>query len=284
MYKFSPFIVLLLLVTSCDYFKQEDPRVPIARVNNTYLYEEDVVNLISDATSKEDSVLRVNNFIKRWATQQLMIDQAKINLTDKELDGYNKLVDQYRIDLYTEAYKSSIVSQQLDSTITEQEMELYYEENKANFKLNDQLLKVRYIQVAPNFANLANVQERLKRFDADDKLELDALSIQFHSYNFNDSTWVKKESLIQNVPAIQSSENQVLKKSNFTQLQDSLGVYLVKIEDILNRNDTAPLSFVGPTIEQIILNKRKLELIKILEKDITKDAIKDKKFETFTKQ
>jgi len=41
---------------------------------------------------------------------------------------------------------------------------------------------------------------------------------------------------------------------------------------------------VSPTIEQIILNKRKLELIKKLEKDITKDAIKDKKFETFTKQ
>jgi len=284
MHKFSPFIVLLFWLTSCDYFKQEDPRVPIARVNDTYLYEEDVTNLISEATSMEDSVLRVNNYIKRWATQQLMIDQAKINLTDDELDAYDKLVGQYRIDLYTEAYKSNIVSQQLDSTITPQEMELYYEANKENFKLNDQLLKVRYIQVAPNFGNLNNIQEKLKRFDESDKLELDELSIQFHSYNFNDSTWVKKETLIQNVPAIQQSENQVLKKSNFTQLQDSLGVYLVKIEDILNRNDTAPLSFVGPTIEQIILNKRKLELIKKLEKDITKDAIKDKKFETFTKQ
>ena len=284
MHKFSPFIVLLLWLTSCDYFKQEDPRIPIARVNDTYLYEEDVANLISEVTSKEDSVLRVNNYINRWATQQLMIDQAKINLTDNELDGYDKLVNQYRIDLYTEAYKSSIVSQQLDSTITAQEMELYYEANKENFKLNDQLLKVRYVQVAPNFGNLKDVQDKLKRFDESDKLELDELSIQFQSYNFNDSTWVKKETLIQNVPAIQQSENQVLKKSNFTQLQDSLGVYLVKIEDVLNRNDTAPLSFVGPIIEQIILNKRKLALIKKLEKDITKDAIKDKKFETFTKQ
>ncbi|MEM7087840.1 MAG: peptidyl-prolyl cis-trans isomerase [Bacteroidota bacterium] len=285
MHKFSPFIVLSLLwLASCDYFKQEDPRVPIARVNDTYLYEEDVANLVFDAISKEDSVLRVNNYINRWATQQLMIDQAKINLTDKELDGYDKLVDQYRIDLYTEAYKSGIVSVQLDSTITQQEMELYYDANKENFKLNDQLIKVRYIRVAPNFGDVNDIQEKLRRFDESDKLELEELSIQFHSYNFNDSTWVKKENLIQNVPAIQHSENQVLKKSNFTQLQDSLGVYLVKIEDILNRNDTAPLSFVGPTIEQIILNKRKLELIKKLEKDITKDAIKDKKFETFTKQ
>jgi hypothetical protein len=78
--------------------------------------------------------------------------------------------------------------------------------------------------------------------------------------------------------------NQVLKKSNITQLQDSLGVYLVKIEDVLMTNDIAPLIYVEPTIKQIILNKRKLELIKNLEKDITKDALKNKKFEIYKNQ
>ena len=76
----------------------------------------------------------------------------------------------------------------------------------------------------------------------------------------------------------------MLKKSNFAQLQDSLGVYLVKIEDLLKRNDIAPLSHIKPTIQQIILNKRKLELIKKLEKDITKDAIKNNDFEIYTPQ
>ena len=284
MYKLSPFILLLFFITSCDYFKQEESRVPIARVNDTYLFEEDIANLISEATSVEDSTLRVNNYIKRWATQQLLIDRAKINLSDPELIEFGKLVDQYKTDLYTEAYKSSIVSRQLDSTITQEEMLLFYEENKENFKLNDPLVKVRYIHVNENFGNLKAIREQLRRFDEEDQLALEELSIQFRSFNFNDSTWVKKESLIQNVPVLQSVENQVLKKSNFTQLQDSLGVYLVKIEDLLNRNDTAPLSYVAPTITQIILNKRKLELIRKLEKDITKDAIKDKKFETFTKQ
>ena len=284
MHKLSPFIILLLLFSACDYFKQDDPRVPVARVNDSYLYQEDIADVIPNPTSEEDSILRVNNYIKRWATQQLMIDQAKINLNDAELAAYDKLVNQYRIDLYTEAYKSNIVSQQLDSTITAQEMEVYYEANKGNFKLNDQLLKVRYVHLALNFDKSNEVRDKLGRFNEEDIAALEEMSIQFQAFNFNDSTWVKKETLLQNLPAIQYSESQVLKKSNFTQIQDSIGVYLVKIEDILNRNDTAPLSFVGPTIEQIILNKRKLELIKKLEKDITKDAIKDKKFETFTKQ
>lgn len=285
MLRLSPFIlVLLFFVSACDYFKQEDLRVPIARVNDTFLYEEDIADLISEATSREDSALRVHNFVTRWATQQLLIDQAKINLSDAELREYDKLVEQYKIDLYTEAYKSNIVSTQLDSTISQREMQEYYEANKRNFRLNEQLLKVRYIQVAENFANLSSVADKFRRFEEDDKTELNELSLKFVSFNFNDSTWVKKEILLHNVPVIKGAENQVLKKSNFTQLQDSLGVYLVKIEDVLNRNETAPMSYVAPTIQQILLNRRKLELIKKLEKDITKDAIKDKKFETFTNQ
>ena len=68
---------------------------------------------------------------------------------------------------------------------------------------------------------------------------------------------------------------------NCIQLKDSLGVYLMKINDVLLRNETAPIEYVKPTIDQIVINKRKLELIKEIEKDITKDAIKNKQFEIF---
>ena len=59
---------------------------------------------------------------------------------------------------------------------------------------------------------------------------------------------------------------------------------MIKIEDVLKTNDIAPLSHIKPTIEQIILNSRKLDLLKKLEKDITKDAIKNKRFEIYTKE
>ena len=55
----------------------------------------------------------------------------------------------------------------------------------------------------------------------------------------------------------------------------------MQINDVLLRNDAAPLEYVKPTIRQIVINKRKLELIKQLEKDITKDAIKNKQFEIY---
>ena len=73
-----------------------------------------------------------------------------------------------------------------------------------------------------------------------------------------------------------------LKNAKITQLQDSLGLYLLKIVSVLDRNDPAPLTYVTPTIRQIILNRRKQELTNKLEKDITKDAIRNKTFEIYT--
>ena len=126
------FLTILSLITlsSCEYFKQDNIRIPVARVNDSYLYQKDIKNLTFDNTSKEDSTLIVTNFINRWATKQLLIDQSIINLPQEKQDAYNNLVNQYKIDLYTEAYKSSIVAKQLDSIITLKELDKFYKQNK----------------------------------------------------------------------------------------------------------------------------------------------------------
>ena len=275
-------IISLIALCSCDFINQDNLDRPIARVNDSYLYKKDIKNLIFENTSKDDSTLIVANFINRWATKQLLIDQSIINLTQEKQDAYNNLVNQYKTDLYIEAYKSSIVAKQLDSVITFEELEKFYNQNKENFKLNDNLLKIRYIHIDENFSNTKELVEKFKRFDSIDKNELTKLSIKFKAFNLNDSIWIKNDLLIRVLPVLKQNNIQVLKKTNFTQLQDSLGVYLVKIEAVLKTNDIAPLSYVKPTIEQIVINKRKQEILKKIEKEITIDAIKNKNFELFT--
>jgi len=275
------YLLLVISLVSCDYFKQDEQQIPVARVNDSYIYTADIQDLITENTSIADSTLIVSNYINRWATQQLLIDQAKINLSQETQDAYNTLVRDYKNDLFTEAYKSVIVTKQLDSTVSQIELEDYYELNKANFRLNELLIKVRYVYVDKNFTDLKQTKEKLIRFNEEDKNELTEAGIMFKSYNLNDSVWVKQEALIKALPVLKDKTAQVLKKSNFTQLQDSLGLYLVKIQDVLKTNDIAPLSHIKPTIQQIVLNRRKLKLIKNLEKDITKDAIKNNNFEIY---
>lgn len=101
--RFSVIIITFLCVLSCDFFKKTEDRTPIARVNETYLYEEDIKDLVAEGTSVEDSTLLVNNYITRWATQLLLVEGAERNLPENTQNNFNKLVSQYKKDL---VYKS----------------------------------------------------------------------------------------------------------------------------------------------------------------------------------
>ncbi len=267
---------------SCDFFKKTEDRIPVARVNETYLYLEDIEQIVPEGTAKEDSIISVSNFINRWATQQLFVQGAKLNLSEEKQEDYNKLVEQYKNDLYTKAYLEALVSRNINTVVTNEEAQAYYEGNKEVFNLNEDLIKFRYINIDENSLDLIETSKKFRRFDAQDKRDLDSIAIQFKSYSLNDSIWIKLSQAVTKIPVINAeNKNELLKKSNFVQLKDSLGLYLMQINDVLLRNQTAPLEYVKPTINQIVINKRKLELIRELEKDITKDAIKNKQFEIY---
>ena len=276
------YVILLIGMSSCDFFKKTDDRVPVARVNDSYLYYDDIKDLVSEGTPEEDSISVVQNFINRWATQQLFVDGAKRNLNEAKQEEFDKLVDQYKNDLYTKAYLEALVNRDMNTTVTSDEAQTYYKANKDVFKLNEELLKFRYIHLDGNMNNYSTIEQKFKRFNAKDKKDLEAMSIQFKSYSLNDTIWIKASQVVNKISAITpENKSQLLKKSNFVQIKDSLGVYLMQINDVLLRNDTAPLEYVKPVIDQIVINKRKLERIRELEKDITKDAIKNKQFEIY---
>jgi len=254
----------LFSFTACDYFKPEQEAV-IARVNETYLYKNDILKILPENYTQKDSTILVNDYINRWAKKQLLVQGAKLNLNQDKQDGFNKLVEEYESDLYSKAYLEALVYKGLDTVVSQADIESYYEENKEAFKLNEELIKFRYINLDENRLDLKIIKEKFKRFDSNDKKELDSIAIQFKSYSLNDSVWIRLDQVVNKIPVI----------------KDSLGLYLMQINECLQRNDTSPLEYVRPTINQILINKRKLELIRQLEKDITKDAIKNKQFETY---
>lgn len=275
--------ILALFLSGCEYFqKSTDDRKVVVRVNDSYLYEDDINQLINENTSPEDSAVIVSNYITRWATQQLLIDRAELNLPESKQKEFNELVNNYRNELYTNAYTEALVSRDIDTSLTQEEISEYYEANKENFRLNEDLVKLRYINLPKKANNIEAIKKRFIRFNDKDKKALSDIAIQFKNYSMNDSVWVKTKSVYSKIgPLSVGNRDELLKKSNFMELQDSLNVYLVYVNDVLARNDQAPLEYTKPTIREILLNKRKQNLIKELEKDITKDAIKNNEFEIY---
>ena len=130
--------------------------------------------------------------------------------------------------------------------------------------------------------NREDITLRLKRFDQEDVKFLDSVGVQFLKLNFNDSLWVPATRVIQEIPAITSeNEGEFLNKPNYFELQDESGIYLAQVLNVLQINDIAPLSFVEPTIRQVLLNRRKMRYLRTLEADLLNEATERKEFETY---
>ncbi|MFQ3181491.1 MAG: hypothetical protein ACI9Z4_001086 [Polaribacter sp.] len=277
----SVFLCVFLLV-SCDYLmvreKEDKSSEIVAIVNTDKLFKEDLKNVLPRNISKEDSLIIVKSFIQDWAVKKLLLKGAANNNTSQSLRNINKLVQDYKESLLINNYKEELIKQQLDTVISNDEVEKYYVVNNENFKLNEVLVKSKYLY----FNYTINDQKEIVKLFKSDKIEdaeaLERQQLSFRIYQLNDSIWTELDKVLLKLPF--SKEN-LLKKSKFIQKQDSLGLYLVAIKDVLNRNDIAPLSYIKSTIKEMILHKRKIELIREIEKIIVKDATKNNNFKIY---
>jgi hypothetical protein len=272
----------VLLLQSCDYFSfKKETREAVARVNNDYLYKDDLVGIFTKDMSAQDSILVSNNYINNWVKQKLLLSKAQLNMGDKT-EEFEKLVKKYREDLYINNYKEAVVNEYLNTEITDYDIEKYYAENSRNFKLNEELLQLKYIKIAHN---LRNKNQVIKLFKSTKKQDIDSLQaneLALKSHHLNDSVWVKYTDLITEVPILKEiDKTDLLKKDNFIQKEDSLSLYLVAVKQVLHRNEIAPKSYITPTIKQMILHQRKLILLKSIEETLIDDANKKRQFEIY---
>lgn len=286
MRKFKVYSILILMLagtTACDFIPsfKNDERTPVAKVYDKHLYSEDIIDLLPHDITSQDSLMFVKSYINTWATKQLFLHHAEINLTS-EASSFEKLVTDYRSALYINSYKEALVLTKLDTEVSDEQVNEYYTINRKNFKLNEALVQFKYIH-----ANTDRSDEKglIKLFRSSKKKDLDSLenmALEFKSFNFNDSIWIRYYDMESKMNFLKTMDKkQVLKKSNFIKKEDSLGLYLVTIKKVLMPNEIAPVNYIMPTIKQIILQKRKLELIKKIEVDLLNDAIKNQYFEKY---
>ena len=275
-------IILILTVFSCDWTIKSTHQDAIARVNSTFLTKDKIDAGLFDGLSVQDSLIQIQNIINDWATQQLLQDGALVNLEAQKQKEFETLVKDYKRDLLTSAYLEAMTKQNLDTIISNQELELAYKQNKDLFYLKEDLIKLRYINHSLSMSNSNDIKRRFKRYNAEDRAILDTISLQFNSFFLNDSVWINSNQVISKIGPLQKGFNKVLlKKQNFIQLKDSLGLYLMHVKDVLEVGQQAPLAYVTPTLKQIIINKRKLKLVNQLKSEIVNDALRNKKFEIY---
>ncbi|WP_439131291.1 hypothetical protein [Polaribacter sp.] len=279
---FAVFFCVLFFLVSCDYLNVQEKEATtseiVAIVNTEKLFKEDLKDILPNNISKEDSIVLVKGYINDWAIKQLLLNKAETNSSQQDIEEINALIRDYKESLLINSYKERLIKQQLDTIINDEEIEAFYEENKQNFRLNEELVKIKYLHFDNNIINKKEFINLFKSDNIDDLEALEKQQLSFKFHQFNDSIWTQLDKVLLKLPF---SKDNLLKKTKYLQKQDSLGLYLVAIKDVLLRNDIAPLSYIEPTITQMILHKRKIQLIRDIEKILVKDATKNNNFKVY---
>ena len=271
-------ILITILLSSCNELTSIKNDKLVSRVGENYLYESE----IPDFSLYEDSLIRKKVFIDSWAREKIFFDLSLVNLDQKSIINLDELIERYKRDLYINSYKDILINSMVDSIISDSEIDEYYDKNLNKFKLNEDLIKFRFVKIPLDNINLNKIRNGLIRYSSFDMELIDSLSFQLASYNLNDSLWITKRDFFNQVDFVNyENQKKYVKKGQLISKRDSMYVNLLFIDDILQANSVAPRSYLTDRIKSTIYNNRKILLIKELNKEIINDAIKSKKYELY---
>ncbi len=277
MRKLILFAVILSFVT-CSDFKRKSGEKPVARAFDKYLYPNDINDIMPANISASDSVLAARDYIGKWINKQLLLNKAEINLTEEE-QNVDKQIENYKTSLLIYKYEQSLIEQKLDTFISFQEIEEYYNENSSNFMLNDNLVKALFLQVPRTSPEIWKIRRWYRSANEEDIKKLENYCYQYATkYDFFDDSWVYFSEIGKSLPIKIDNPEQYLKYRKFIEIKDSTYYYFVNIKDRRLIGTVSPLEIVSKNIRNIILNKRKIRLIKELEANIYNDALNRNNF------
>jgi hypothetical protein len=278
---------MTVILGGCEFIKMkndaagsDDNREIIARVNNTYLYRDELAGIVKGNVLKEDSTARVEAYIESWIRKQLLIQEASKKIHINEAEVERKILD-YRYSIIAYEYLSQYVKQNLDTVIAPGEIEQYYNNNIDNFILKQNIVRATYIKVPKNAPQTEKIKSLIYSKAEKDKTELKSYSLSFSSaYHLADSNWMVFDELVRNSPMVEiPNKVQFLKTNPYYETEDDSFRYFLKVEEYRISDNVSPLEFVKDEITNIILNKRKVELAKKLEDEVYNKARESEQFE-----
>lgn len=276
--KRSLFIFTALLLTSCSNISDNNSNDLIARAGENFLYQ----NQLPSFSSEQDSILRYLNYIETWAKEKILYDLSLTNLSQSKKNDLDLLVEKYKVDLYINSYKDLIVNSRIDSIVTDQEIESFYNMNIDNFKLNENLLKYRYLKVPSDNINISRIRRYIQRLNESDREFLDSLNFQFADLKINDTMWFTEREVISSIEFInQKNKSNYMRINRLYELEDDQYTNYFIVKDLLKSGNIPPLSYLYDRIKSNIINQRKLNLIQNINKEILNDALKSSKYEVF---
>ena len=269
---FFSIIIVSLLTVACNENLELKNAGALVKVKNKILYKSVLEENIPAGLSKEDSIIAAEHFTRTWINDNLLYDMAIKNINNKA--NIERLVENYRKSLFIYQYEEQLVNERLTRKIDEQSLYDYYNKNKDKIKLERPLVKGLFVKV-PVDAPQVNEIRNLCKSKADvsrEKLEKYSLNNGV-VFNFFVDNWIDFYDLMDNFPEEKLNKEDLIVQKKMIEKQDNIYFYFLNIKDCLSPGDDAPYEYAKNTVQEILINQRKIEFLKKTENDLFKRAL-----------
>lgn len=275
------YILIGLSISSCQYLGKSISDDIVARVHDVYLYQSDIERVYPGNLSKDDSLGWVSSYINHWAREQLVLNKAKLNLSEEQLDVDRRL-QEYKNSLIRFSYEQKLVNQELDTAVSVEEIKEYYSSHLHEFTLKDHIVRATIIIAEEDAPRLDEVRRSYRLNNAGDRYELEEYCQQFASNCvLNDSTWIDFKALAKMCPIPTNNPERFLANLRYREFADTAYRYFVHLHEYQVQGTTAPISYVRDKVKDIVIHERKIDLLKRLEESLYSEARKKNYFETY---
>jgi len=253
----------------------------LAEVKNRRLYLSELDGMFPEGTSGADSNLIINAYTERWVREALILNEAERNLPqDLNID---KLVRDYRASLLRNTYEQVLVEELLDSTVANQELRTFYEKNKEQFELETPIVRCHFIKVplpVPQSDSLRIWWSGINQ--GNNLMKLRTYAEQYAStYELADSSWIRIEQLALELPQETITPDNVIYKRDLRQEDDNFQYYL-RVYEVKNRTEIAPLAYIEDQARKVILHSRKMKILKEKREDLYELEMRKNNIRIFT--
>jgi len=271
--------LLALSLISCDLILDKDE--PVAKVGERQLTMKELSGYIPDYLDATDSALWADDYIKKWVQRELLLLKAEENLKAESKD-VSKELEEYRNSLIVYRYKNELVKEKMDTTVSEANIQKYFNEHRESFILNRNIVKAIYIKIPVQVSNPDNIKDLCMSNDKEKQAKLNEYCMSYaKAYDrFNDQ-WVAADMVLGNIPEVIKDQNQILERNRFVESTDMNYYYIVCIRDYRLSGQVSPIEYVQNEIINLILSKQKIEFLKQIEKDIYNEGVENNKVKLF---
>jgi len=253
--------VWLLLFNGCGYFSgKKAGDLLIARSGNAKLYRSQLTGMVNPETTAQDSIQIINQYVENWVRRQILLQQAEFE-PDNQMPGIEQQLQDYKESLLIHNFEQQMLGAFADTLINQDEVASYYEQNKANFLLEDNILKAAFVITPKGETRKDSVKLLLKKTDEFSQQTLDNLTKKHQWPSSLPHSWRTWDDLKKQIP-LEDNDFNLISRNRFYQNSDAVNSYFLSAEAVVSRGEPAPLDYCMTEIKKIIAHKRSLEYLR----------------------